>query len=183
MTRRGPYQPDKTPTKHPKTHGERIKALRHRAGWTQKELAALLHIPHQAVGNWERGESKPMPHLAEQLALLFGQTREAILDGEGYDPSKVPDMKEAGPIILPAAGQAAIHLSPLRGGTTEILDLVSGKGRVFTTGQVLAVIGRRLKENRPMWLLVGPAESPEVVVQAPKAKGSRRSGKVGPSRN
>lgn len=173
MTRRGPYHPANTLPKHPKTLGERIKTLRKRAGWTQKELAALLHIPFQAVGNWERGESKPMPHLADQLALLFGQTREAIIDGQGFDPSNVPEAGAVGPTILPAAGQESIHLKPLTGGATEVFDLTARKGRRFTTGEVLKVIAQRLKENRPIWVLVGPPDQFEDVSASPRTKASK----------
>lgn len=173
MTRRGPYQPAKAPAKHPRTPGERIRILRKRAGWTQKELAALLHIPFQAVGNWERNESRPMPHLADQLALLFGQTREAIIDGQGFDPSNVPEAGAVGPTILPAAGQECIHLKPLTGGATEVFDLTARKGRRFTTGEVLKVIAQRLKENRPIWVLVGPPDQFEDVPASPRTKASK----------
>lgn len=117
-----------------------------------------------------------MPHLAEQLALLFRQSKKAIFDGEGFDLAKVPERALAGPIILPAAGVAAIHLNPLRGGETEILSLESRKGTTFTTAQVLAVIGKRLKENRPVWVLFGAPESadkvPKPIVRKPKSNKS-----------
>ena len=117
-----------------------------------------------------------MPHLAEQLALLFGQTKEAILDGKGFDLATVPEMAMAGPVILPAAGEAAISLRSLRGGETEILSLESRKGKTFTTPQVLAAIGQRLKENRPVWVLFGAAESgvevPKPMIRKPKSQKS-----------
>ena len=37
--------------------GRLIAALRKERGWTQKDLAARLHVTDKAVSKWERGVS------------------------------------------------------------------------------------------------------------------------------
>ena len=43
--------------------GSRIAALRKEKGWTQRDLASLLHVTDKAVSKWERGSelSRALP--------------------------------------------------------------------------------------------------------------------------
>lgn len=58
-------------------NGEKIKALRLRAGLTQEALAAALGMSQQAVASWESGERSPrasdIPRLADALGCAIGE--------------------------------------------------------------------------------------------------------------
>lgn len=51
--------------------GERIRRLRRRERWSQKELAANLGVHQNAVSAWERGESLPSVPKLELLSDLL----------------------------------------------------------------------------------------------------------------
>lgn len=51
--------------------GARISALRREKGWTQRELAARLHVTDKAVSKWETGINIPDVSLWQPLADLF----------------------------------------------------------------------------------------------------------------
>ena len=59
--------------------GKRIAALRQQKGWTQKQLAAQLHVTDKAVSKWERGLNFPDLSLVEPLAAALGTTAAALL--------------------------------------------------------------------------------------------------------
>lgn len=51
--------------------GTRISELRKERGWTQKELAARLHVTDKAVSKWETGINFPDVSLWQPMADLF----------------------------------------------------------------------------------------------------------------
>lgn len=54
------------------TFGEKVKALREKQGWTQKELAERLHVSTRTVVSYERGQSYPKQRRTyTTLAALF----------------------------------------------------------------------------------------------------------------
>lgn len=64
--------------------------LRKTKGFTQKSLAEKLGISHQAISQWEKGETMPDIATLPMLAGLLGTTVDAILsaksdDFEGFD--------------------------------------------------------------------------------------------------
>ena len=70
--------------------GKYIMILRKTKGYTQKALAERVGVSHQAVSQWERGETMPDIATLPVLAQLLGTTADAILsaseDGfEGFD--------------------------------------------------------------------------------------------------
>lgn len=48
-----------------------IAAQRTKKGWTQKELADLLHVSKQTISNWETGTKSPRMGKLQQLADIF----------------------------------------------------------------------------------------------------------------
>lgn len=64
----------------PHRTGAVIARLRRDRDWTQLELAERLHVTHQAVSRWERGESFPDLVVLHNLAELFGVGVDALLD-------------------------------------------------------------------------------------------------------
>jgi hypothetical protein len=115
-----------------------------------------------------------MPHLAEQIGRLFGQTREAILVGKGFDLTKVPSLVAPGPMVIPPEGGQVIPLSPLHGNTAEVYLLDARCAKFYTSGLVLKELAERLKQNRPIWIVVGPPE-PENAPSHPKTKSRSKS--------
>lgn len=73
--------------------GSFIKELRKEKGWTQKDLAGILHITDRAVSKWERGLSAPDIALLEPLSTQLGVTVGELIRGE-RDREEEPLMDE-----------------------------------------------------------------------------------------
>ena len=65
--------------------GAYIAILRKAGKRTQQELAEKLGVSHQAVSNWERGESMPDISILPKLAALLGTTTDNILSADKDD--------------------------------------------------------------------------------------------------
>ena len=61
------------------TFGEKLLALRQRAGMSQDALAERLDVSRQAVSRWERDETMPETDKVVALADLFGVTTDYLL--------------------------------------------------------------------------------------------------------
>ena len=59
--------------------------LRKARKFTQQKLAEKLGVSHQAVSNWERGESMPDISILPKLAALLGTTTDNILSADRDD--------------------------------------------------------------------------------------------------
>ena len=118
MTRRGAYQATSSMTT-PSQIGERIKTIRRAWGWTQGELAIILHVPQPAVSAWEANRSKPIGPVLAHLLEVFGITKEALLEGKGFtipDPEValstrnlvVAESESMRPVALPRASAGEV---------------------------------------------------------------------------
>ena len=65
--------------------GAYIMILRKARKYTQQKLADELRVSHQAVSNWERGESMPDISMLPKLAALLGTTTDKILSADSED--------------------------------------------------------------------------------------------------
>jgi len=65
--------------------GAYIMILRKARKYTQQGLAEKLGVSHQAVSNWERGESMPDISILPKLAALLGTTTDKILSADKDD--------------------------------------------------------------------------------------------------
>lgn len=76
--------------------GAFVSQLRQEKGWTQKQLAALLHISDKAVSKWETGVSIPDTALLPALAEALGVTVDELLAGNrsASTPSEPPTPEE-----------------------------------------------------------------------------------------
>ncbi len=91
--------------------GQYIQFLRKNKGLTQSKLADALGVSHQAVSNWERGESMPDIALLSTVARVLGTTADRILSAAESDaPNKDP-------LSEPVAPREEPEVSPL--GQTE----------------------------------------------------------------
>lgn len=75
---------------------DKIIILRKRAGWSQEELAAQLHVTRQSVSKWEGAQSTPDLEKLVQMSRLFGVSADLLLKDELELPA--PDA----PADLPA---------------------------------------------------------------------------------
>lgn len=71
--------------------GQRIAELRKNKGLTQAELADRIGVSHQAVSQWERGETLPDILTLPALAEIFGESISAIM---GMEDVKAKDNAE-----------------------------------------------------------------------------------------
>ncbi len=62
--------------------GAYISKLRKSKDWTQQELAEKLHVTHQAVSNWEKGDTYPDIAVLPELARVFHVSVDDLLNGE-----------------------------------------------------------------------------------------------------
>lgn len=62
--------------------GDRIAALRGRCGWSQAELAKLLHISASAVGMYEQGRREPSVDVIVSMSRLFGVSIDFLVTGK-----------------------------------------------------------------------------------------------------
>ena len=65
--------------------GAYIMILRKARKHTQQKLAEKLGVSHQAVSNWERGESMPDIAILPKLAALLGTSVDNILSADRDD--------------------------------------------------------------------------------------------------
>lgn len=66
------------------TLGEKIRALRKQAGWTQTELGQRLGVQKNAVSKWECGRVEDVPAgKIKALAALFGVPASQLIDDDG----------------------------------------------------------------------------------------------------
>jgi transcriptional regulator with XRE-family HTH domain len=65
--------------------GAYIMILRKARKYTQQGLAEKLGVSHQAVSNWERGESMPDISMLPKLAALLGTTTDNLLAADNDD--------------------------------------------------------------------------------------------------
>ena len=54
------------------TLGEKLKAARKKAGYTQAQLAEQLGVRHNSISNWERDLNRPSTDLLQQLCQALG---------------------------------------------------------------------------------------------------------------
>jgi putative transcriptional regulator len=63
----------------------RIKDLRERAGLTQEDLAARVHVSRQTIISLEKGRYNPSILLAHKIATVFGASIERVFVFEEAD--------------------------------------------------------------------------------------------------
>jgi transcriptional regulator with XRE-family HTH domain len=72
-----------------KTIGEKIKKLRSKHKWTQKELAEKLNISRSAITNWENGRNYPDIQLIINISELFNISLDELLKGDKVVVEKI----------------------------------------------------------------------------------------------
>ena len=80
------------------------KKFRKRAGYSQKEVAEILHITQGAVSSWESGRWEPDQQNLSALADLYGVSTDALLGRQGIEPEthqEQPEVEFEEEIFLP----------------------------------------------------------------------------------
>ncbi len=70
--------------------GDNIRRFRKEKGWTQAELAELLHVSQQMIGQFENSKKPPKLDTVEKIASALGVTAFDLMDIEYFD-LKNPD--------------------------------------------------------------------------------------------
>lgn len=70
------------------TFGEKLQALRQKAGLSQDALAERLGVSRQAVSRWERDETMPETEKVVALAELFAVTTDYMLRNCPEEPAE-----------------------------------------------------------------------------------------------
>jgi len=79
------------------TFPQRLRYARERARLSQGEVARLLGVKRQTVGNWEAGLARPRAGLIPLLAEILNTTA-AYLFGESDDPSPASEASHKDPL-------------------------------------------------------------------------------------
>lgn len=59
--------------------GGKLRALRQKNGWTQKQIAEMLHINRSTYAYYETGASQPDLDMFRRLAILFEVSTDDLL--------------------------------------------------------------------------------------------------------
>lgn len=68
---------------------ERLKKEREKKGWSQAELAEMIHVSRQSVSKWETGKNYPNIEVIIDLSDLFGITIDELLRSDEELKDKV----------------------------------------------------------------------------------------------
>lgn len=117
--------------------GERIKAMRERAGLNQTDFAEMFGVSQQAIGTWEKGKSTPKVHSLASMCQRFDVSMDHLVFGsplDGVEPADIDDEEEVG--MSPAnfaflAGQIMGQISTLRAEVQRQPDILEGLMPVY----------------------------------------------------
>ena len=120
-----PKTKPRTTTPADKILGRTIRALRLRAGLSQKDIAWQLGISYQQVQKYENGNSRISVSYLAQLRRIYGVSYEILL--EGLDPNSrvrppLPDDRLSTDIFRKIA---AINDDRLKQKINRIIDIIS----------------------------------------------------------
>lgn len=67
---------------------ERITSVIKTSGYTQKQLAEMLHISESNISNWKKGDNLPSLDVLYQLCLILKESSDYLLGLEDETGSK-----------------------------------------------------------------------------------------------
>ena len=144
-----------TPTKDDErmTFGERLKALRKKAGLTQEELAEAVDVHINSVSRWENNELTPKTLKIKALAKALNVTELDLLNdqppdsGEWVITLKVSNKLEKEEINLIGNVQPVTSIQATPDGCS--LTIQAGWGRLETKKDLEQLFNRILDETYP----------------------------------
>lgn len=75
-----------------KEFGNKIKQIRRKMNFTQKEVAVSIGVSEQAVSKWENGECLPDVYNLKLLGQLFQISIDYLLDNENDKTEKLAEV-------------------------------------------------------------------------------------------
>ena len=156
MTRRGAYQAGAQGLVA-RSLGGRVRAVRMAFGWTQRELAALLHVPQASVSQWESGKAKPSGPVLAHLARVLGLTEEAIVQGTGFTLPSLPVRPEEAMaiwLVVEGASPRRMLLPPAAAGEVWHVPLGDCAAEPLSKSEVTRRIAKALGAGGAAWILV-----------------------------
>lgn len=111
-----------------RARGDRIAALRKKAGYTQAALAATVGTNERTIRNWERGEAITWPNLV-RLANVLKVRPEFIVGGpvdeaDTGEPSPVGDLAVRVTLVEDQLAERR-QSDQLRGGFPQVAELIA----------------------------------------------------------
>ena len=163
--------------------GASIRALRERAGMTQRHLADRLGITDKAVSKWETDRGLPDITLVEPLACALGVSVAELLSGEQIvNANRAGNLLRAKFYVCPlcgnvihATGEASISCCGIALPVLEVENAVDG--RIPTAPESAAAVAHTVAEG-PGNAAVAPENATDVIA-GPAASGQA----TGPSEN
>lgn len=64
---------------------ERLRTLRKKSGYSQKEFAEVINLHQVQYGRYERGDSKPYAETLTKIADALGVSTDYLLEGQEED--------------------------------------------------------------------------------------------------
>lgn len=61
----------------------KLKELRKKKGYYQKELAKILNVSPSTIAMYETGKTQPSPEILSSMSVLFNVSIDYLLDNEG----------------------------------------------------------------------------------------------------
>ncbi len=161
MTRRGAYKVTRS-KQTLSSFGGRVKAIRQAWGWTQLELATILHVPQSAVSAWEADKTKPIGPVLAHLLQLFGISGESLIEGNGFiipSPEGVPpgrclviaESESMRPVVLPGASAGEVWRIEPDGEEPVVLSLKEATcylQKIVKEGGAAWIVTRRSPKTR-----------------------------------
>ena len=80
--------------------GKYIQQKRKEKGYTQQELADILHVSNKAVSKWETGVNMPEISLLEPLSEILGISVSELLNGKDFDESSGDTVKQCNHLLI-----------------------------------------------------------------------------------
>ena len=153
--------------------GASIRALRERAGMTQRQLADQLGITDKAVSKWETDRGLPDITLVEPLACALGVSVAELLSGEQIvNANRAGNLLRAKFYVCPlcgnvihATGEASISCCGIALPVLEVENAVEGK--IPAAPESAATVAHATAES-PTGASAGPA-APESAAADPSA--------------
>ena len=161
MTRRGAYQVGQ-PGVALGTLGQRIRAIRKAWGWTQRELAAHLHVPQNSVSQWEGDRTRPIGPVLAHLLRIFGLSEGALVDGTGFTiPDLIGETRRESMLVMPGEGQAGrmLALPSVSNGEIWRIELRGhdAGSECLTLQQANRYLKDVVKGGGSVWIIARPA--------------------------
>ena len=161
MADRGAYKTQQV-MKHPRTLGQRIKALRLDLGFSQAVLGDMLRVPQQSVSSWESGTTKPTRAGITLLVRLFRVPEVALRTGVGF---KIPEQPPGGffgwitdgDILAAEEGtKKCLSLPNAVGGEAWEVLIGTGERKPLNREQALELVSKSLDQGSAVWVVVKP---------------------------